>query len=41
MATKKKIVCQTCGKEKIVIRYWAKFCSARCRLIAWAKGQGK
>ena len=41
MSKKRVIKCQTCGKEKTVIRYWAKFCSAKCRLIAWAKEQCK
>lgn len=31
-----EIKCATCGKSKKVIRYWAKYCSARCKSIGWA-----
>lgn len=36
-----EITCGVCGKKKLVSRFWAKYCSAKCRLIAWAKEQGK
>ena len=42
MGTKKhEITCKTCGNKKLVSRFWAKYCSAKCRLIGWAKEQGK
>ena len=33
------IGCQVCGKEIETKIYWRKFCSDKCRLIAWARRQ--
>lgn len=35
------IKCAVCGIEVEKARFWAKYCSNRCRVIAWAQRQGK
>ena len=39
MRKKAKACCGTCGKEIVLRVSWKKYCSARCRLIAWAQKQ--
>jgi len=31
--------CEVCRKEIVLVVSWKKYCSAKCRLIAWAKRQ--
>lgn len=44
---KHEILCATCGKVKRVAREWAKYCSTKCKTLAWARrvvrqeGEGK
>lgn len=33
--------CGVCGKLFVLRVSWKKYCSAKCRLIAWAQRQGK
>ena len=41
MAKKEKPCCEVCGKAFVLTVYWKKYCSAKCRLVAWAKRQDK
>ena len=34
---KHEILCQACGKVKRVIREHAKYCSTKCKTLAWAR----
>lgn len=35
------IICPICKKQKVVTRYWAKYCSNTCRQIGWAIKKAK
>ncbi len=32
-------VCEHCGRQFVTVTFWAKYCSARCKLAAWRKAK--
>ena len=41
MAKTKDSPCPVCGKPVVKLRSWKLYCSAKCRLVAWAQRQIK
>lgn len=39
MGKTRKPTCAACGRPMVKVVSWKKYCSAKCRLVAWAKRQ--